>query len=59
MKKSVFRFHRHAWTDIEVEAENAKEAQELADSRYCDGDYEDNDDDFENTEVELMKETEA
>lgn len=54
MAKYTFRFHRDAWTDISVEAENADEARELADEKYNEGDYEDIDENFENTYVDLV-----
>lgn len=51
----TFRFHRHAWTDITVEAKDEETAQELADEKYNNGEYEDSDEAFENTYVELVK----
>lgn len=55
-QKFTFRFHTHGWTDISVEAENADEARELADEKYNEGDYEDIDENFENTYVDLVGE---
>ena len=51
----TFRFHRHAWTDITVEAKDEETAQELADEKYNNGEYEDSDENFENTHMELLK----
>lgn len=51
-KKFTFRFHTHGWTDITVEAENEEEAAELASDKYNEGDYDDSDSDFENTDME-------
>lgn len=58
-KKYLVRFHRDAWTDIEVVAKNEEEAYELADEKYNEGDYEDSDEDFENTEVEIVSVSKA
>ena len=52
--KFTFRYHRDAWTDIEVEADNVEEAREAADDKYNAGDYEDDSECFENTYVELI-----
>lgn len=52
----TFRFHRRAWTDITVVAGDEETARELAEDRYNAGDYEDSDEDFENTYVELLDE---
>ena len=54
-KSFTFRFHRDAWTDITVEAKNAEEAEELAMEKYNNGEYEDADEDFENTNFELIQ----
>jgi len=51
----TFRFHRHAWTDITVEANDEETAQRLADEKYNEGDYDDSDEDFENTHMELLE----
>lgn len=51
-KKFVIRHHWRQWVDIVVEAENLDEAYELAGDKYNEGDYEDNPENFENTEVE-------
>ena len=53
-KEYTFRFHRDTWTDITVKAKNKEEASMLADDKYNEGDYEDSDEDFENTYVELI-----
>ena len=55
-KKFTFRFHTHGWTDITVEAENEEEAQELADDKYNNGEYDDDASDFENTDCENITE---
>lgn len=54
-KSFTFRFHRDAWTDITVKANNAEEAEEIAMEKYNNGEYEDIDENFENTNVELIK----
>ena len=54
--KYTFRFHAHTWTDITVEAENEEEAYELADDKYCEGDYEEQPENFENIDVENITE---
>lgn len=51
-QKFTFRFHTHGWTDITVEAEDEEEAAELASEKYNEGDYDDSDSDFENTNME-------
>ena len=51
-KKFVIRHHWRQWVDIVVEARNEDEAYELADEKYNEGDYEEEPDNFENTEVE-------
>ena len=51
-KKYVIRHYWRQWVDIVVEAENEEEAYELADEKYNEGDYEEEPDNFENTEVE-------
>jgi len=55
MAKYTYRFHRDAWTDITVEANNEEEAQEKAMEKYNAGEYEDIDENFENTHYELLK----
>ena len=55
MAKFTYRFHRDAWTDITVEANNAEEAEEIAMEKYNNGEYEDIDENFENTNAELIK----
>ena len=51
-KKFVIRHHWHQWVDIVVEAHDEDEAYELAGEKYNEGDYEEEPDNFENTEVE-------
>lgn len=51
-QKFTFRFHTHGWTDITVEAEDEEEAAELASDKYNEGDYDDSDSGFENTNME-------
>ena len=53
-KSFTFRFHRDAWTDITVEATSVEKAQELAMEKYNNGEYEDEDEGFENTNFELI-----
>lgn len=55
-KKYTFRFHRHEWTDITVEAESEEEAAELASDKYNAGEYEDDPEAFENTDMENITE---
>lgn len=55
-KEFTFRFHADSWTDITVKAYNEDEAYELADEKYNNGDYSDEDTDFENTYVENITE---
>lgn len=50
----TFRFYRRAWTDISVTAWDRETAEELASDKYNAGDYDDSDEDFENTDVELI-----
>ena len=52
LKEYTFRFHRHAWTDITVEASDEEEAEMLANDKYNEGDDDDSDEDFENTDCE-------
>ena len=56
MAKYTFRFHTHGWIDITVDAKDEEEAYQLADDKYCEGDYEDQPENFENTHVELIEE---
>ena len=51
-RKDVFviRFYRRAWTDIAVQADDAEQAFEKAEERYNNGDYDDDDESFENTD---------
>ena len=55
-KKFVIRHHWRQWVDIVVEAEDEDEAFELADEKYNNGDYAEEPDNFENTEVENVTE---
>lgn len=55
MKKRVYRFHAHVWTDVVVEVDDNMsddECLELAADKYNEGDYESQDDNFENTDCE-------
>lgn len=51
-KKYVFRFHSHSWVDIEVSGTDAESAMEKAMDIYNDGDYEEQPENFENTDCE-------
>ena len=42
--------------DITVEAETETEAEEIAGEMYNNGEYDDSDEDFENTYIELIEE---
>lgn len=57
MAKYTFRFHRDAWVDITVEADDQDEAEAIADEMYNNGEYEDDEalGNFENTFVDLIK----
>lgn len=55
-KKYVIRHYWRAWVDITVEAHNEEEAFELADEKYNEGDYEENPNNFVNTDVENVTE---
>ena len=50
-KKFVIRHYWRAWVDITVSAENLDEAFEKADDYYNMGAYEEEPDNFENTDV--------
>ena len=39
-EKYVIRYNIRTWIDITVEAESGDEAYELAEEKYCTGDYE-------------------
>ena len=39
-EKYVIRYNIRTWIDISVEAESEDEAYELAEEKYCKGDYE-------------------
>lgn len=51
MKKYVIRHYWEAWADIVVEAESLEEAYDLAHEKYNNGEYKEDPNDFENTEV--------
>lgn len=51
-KKFVIRHHWRQWVDIVVEAKDLDEAYELAGEKYNEGDYTEEPDNFENTDVE-------
>lgn len=53
--KYTYRFHIVGWTDITVEADNEEDAEILADEKYCEGDYEEQPENFENTRMELIE----
>lgn len=55
-KKYVIRHYWRAWVDITVEARSEEEAFELADEKYNEGDYEENPNNFVNTDVENVTE---
>jgi hypothetical protein len=53
--KKVFRFHAHTWTDVVVTGTTdltEEEWYDLANDKYNEGDYEEDPDNFENTDVE-------
>ena len=54
-KKYTYRFHYRGWVDIEVEAENEEKAYIKADNKYCEGDYIEDPENFENTHTKLIK----
>lgn len=56
--KYTFRFHTHGWTDISVEAKSEEEAEEIAMEKYNEGDYDDSDTGFENTDMENVTDEE-
>lgn len=51
-KKYTFRFHRHEWTDISVEATSEEEAIKMAMDKYSGGDYVDDYEAFEEQGME-------
>ena len=53
-KPFTVRFYRKAWTDIRVTARDEEEAIELAEEKYNSGDYEDDDESWENTDCEIV-----
>ena len=53
-KKYVIRFNWRQWVDITVEAHDEGEAYELATDRYNEGDYEEDSENFENTDAEIV-----
>lgn len=56
MKKYTFRYHLRGTVDISVEAENEEKAWELAEDKYCRGDYKEDSEYFENYCTELIHE---
>jgi hypothetical protein len=46
-KKYIIQYVLKSWVDIEVEADNLDDAYELAEEKYCEGDYEDHPENFE------------
>jgi hypothetical protein len=53
--KKVFRFHAHTWTDVVVTGTTdltEEEWYDLANDKYNEGDYEEDPDNFENTDCE-------
>ena len=53
--KRVFRFHAHTWADVVVTGTTdltEEEWYDLANDKYNEGDYEDNPENFENTNME-------
>jgi hypothetical protein len=53
--KKVFRFHAHTWADVVVTGTTdltEEEWYDLANDKYNEGDYEEDPDNFENTDVE-------
>ena len=57
-KKKLYtvRFYRKAWTDITVEATSKLDAFDKAEEKYNNGDYEDDDEDFENEYADIIEE---
>lgn len=51
-KRYVFRFHAHTWVDIAVRDIDEEAAMEKAQDIYNSGDYEENPENFENTDCE-------
>lgn len=56
MGKYAFRFYRQAWVDVIVEANDEEEAEELANEKYNNGEYDDSDEDWENTHTKNVTE---
>lgn len=56
MKRYTFRYHLRGTVDITVEAKTEDDAWELAEEKYCRGDYEENPEYFENYCTELIHE---
>ena len=53
--KKVFRFHAHTWADVVVTGTTdltEEEWYDLANDKYNEGDYDEDPDNFENTDVE-------
>ena len=54
--KKVYRFWSQHWVDIEVEGADEDECVELAQDKYNNGEYDDDAEDWENTDMEDITE---